>query len=153
MKSIRFSPNELEFLRDHYEFELLEAEKYVEELKQILRKLGAEVKPEVGEEVKKKRGRPRKNKADGRGRKAEGKGKKKEGKRRKEELGAELQSTKAAAKKEKKAPVKKKIARKRKKGLKRAIPAKKTQIKPKGPKSVEKPAEPTPEPKAGEETK
>lgn len=63
MKSIRFSEDELEFLRNHYEFELAEAENYVEDIKSILKKLGSLKKEVIAEKpakVKgKKRGRPK----------------------------------------------------------------------------------------------
>jgi len=65
MKTIKFSDNELEFLRNHYELELMEAENYIAEIKNILKKLGAELKAEIPETPKKKRGRPRKVKDEG----------------------------------------------------------------------------------------
>jgi len=62
MKSIKFSDEQLEFLREQYTDELANAEKYVEQVKEILKKLGAEVKAsKIGTEqpvkVEKKRGR------------------------------------------------------------------------------------------------
>ena len=66
MKSIKFSESELEFLQNHYELELLDAENYVGEIKNILKKLGTiEKEKEVtGEKTSrntgKKRGRPKK---------------------------------------------------------------------------------------------
>jgi len=66
MKSIRFSEDELEFLRNHYEFELAEAENYVKDIQTILIKLGAINKTTVVEKPLKpkgkKRGRPKKAK-------------------------------------------------------------------------------------------
>lgn len=63
MKSIRFSEDELEFLRNHYEFELAEAENYVEDIKNLLKKLGFLKKEEKVEKPLKakgkKRGRPK----------------------------------------------------------------------------------------------
>ena len=66
MKTIKFNEAELEFLQTHYELELLDAENYVDEIKNILKKLGV-VEKEVTKEkpVKtsgKKRGRPTKEK-------------------------------------------------------------------------------------------
>ena len=66
MKTIKFNEAELEFLQTHYELELLDAENYVAEIKNILKKLGV-VEKEVTREkpVKKsgkKRGRPAKEK-------------------------------------------------------------------------------------------
>jgi hypothetical protein len=40
MKAIKFSENELEFIRNHYEGELEEAQKYIEHVKEILAKIG-----------------------------------------------------------------------------------------------------------------
>ncbi|MEI7896096.1 MAG: hypothetical protein WCJ26_03610 [bacterium] len=66
MKSIKFSDAELEFLQNHYELELMDAENYVGEIKNILKKLGA-IEQEVAKEkpaVKsgKKAGRPKQEK-------------------------------------------------------------------------------------------
>jgi len=65
MKSIRFSESELEFLKNHYELELVEAENYISEIKNILSKLGVLAKEPIQEKpnskVRKKRGRPRKS--------------------------------------------------------------------------------------------
>lgn len=59
MKTIKFSDSELEFLRNHYELELTDAETYVAGIKNILIKLGAQGKPSEEEPVVKKRpGRP-----------------------------------------------------------------------------------------------
>lgn len=64
MKSIKFSENELEFLKNHYELELADAENYVSEIKNILAKLNKLEKPVIvektGKKTGKKRGRPRK---------------------------------------------------------------------------------------------
>lgn len=64
MKSIKFSENELEFLKNHYELELADAENYVSEIKNILTKLNKLEKPGIvektGKKTGKKRGRPRK---------------------------------------------------------------------------------------------
>jgi len=65
MKSIKFSESELEFLKNHYELELIEAESYISEIKNILKKLGAEIKAAEPEKPRKKRGRPRKVKDEG----------------------------------------------------------------------------------------
>jgi adenylate kinase len=64
MKSIKFSESELEFLQTHYEMELLDAENYVGEVKNILKKLGV-IEKEIAKEkpaksTGKKRGRPKK---------------------------------------------------------------------------------------------
>jgi len=63
MKSIRFSEDELEFLRNHYEFELEEAENYVSDIHSILKKLGSMKKEVIVEKPLKakgkKRGRPK----------------------------------------------------------------------------------------------
>jgi len=59
-KSIKFSDNELGFLRSHYEQELIDAEMYVGEIRRILSKLG-HIQKETGPvEVtgKRRRGRP-----------------------------------------------------------------------------------------------
>ena len=66
MKTIKFNESELEFLQNHYELELLDAENYVGEIKNILKKLGV-IEKEITKEkpVKtsgKKRGRPKKEK-------------------------------------------------------------------------------------------
>jgi hypothetical protein len=63
MKSIRFSESELEFLKNHYELELVEAENYITEIRNILSKLGVlarEVKADKPAKAGKKRGRPKK---------------------------------------------------------------------------------------------
>lgn len=64
MKSIKFSENELEFLKNHYELELADAENYVSEIKNILTKLNKLEKPVIaekaGKKTGKKRGRPKK---------------------------------------------------------------------------------------------
>jgi len=63
MKSIKFNESELEFLKNHYELELVEAENYIAEIRNILKKLGVIIKDEAAEKhVKtgKKRGRPKK---------------------------------------------------------------------------------------------
>jgi hypothetical protein len=66
MKTIKFSETEIEFLRNHYELELLDAEKYISEIKNILKKLGVIEKEMIQENalktVSKKRGRPKKEK-------------------------------------------------------------------------------------------
>lgn len=66
MKSIKFNESELEFLQNHYELELSDAENYVGEIKNILKKLGV-IGKEIAKEkpVKstgKKPGRPKKDK-------------------------------------------------------------------------------------------
>ena len=66
MKSIKFSASELEFLQNHYELELTDAENYVTEIKNILKKLGVIKKEETAAEkpaktTGRKRGRPRKD--------------------------------------------------------------------------------------------
>jgi hypothetical protein len=64
MKSIKFSESELEFLLNHYELELLDAENYIGEIKNILKKLGKIEKESTKEKPIKKtgkqRGRPKK---------------------------------------------------------------------------------------------
>jgi hypothetical protein len=66
MKSIKFSESELEFLQTNYELELLDAENYVAEIKNILKKLGKIEKEIIKEKpvkkTEKKRGRPKKAK-------------------------------------------------------------------------------------------
>lgn len=68
MKSIKFTDNELEFLRNHYQVELKEAQNYVSQIKDILSKVGVSKRPAVEipaeEEVNevKKRGRKPGNK-------------------------------------------------------------------------------------------
>ena len=66
MKTIKFSESELEFLQNHYELELLDAENYVAEIKNILKKLGVIEKEIVKEKPEKKTGkklgRPKKKK-------------------------------------------------------------------------------------------
>jgi len=60
MPSIKFTAAELEFLVGQYELELIEAEKYVGEVKNILKKFGVISKDIPGKnELKKKRGRGR----------------------------------------------------------------------------------------------
>jgi hypothetical protein len=62
MKAIKFTESELEFLINHYELELLEAEAYMGEIRGILKKLGViskEVAVEPPVKVAKKRGRPK----------------------------------------------------------------------------------------------
>ena len=60
MRSIKFTEAELEFLVGQYELELIEAEKYVGEITNILNKLGVISKGISGKnELKKKRGRGR----------------------------------------------------------------------------------------------
>ncbi|MEI7661163.1 MAG: hypothetical protein WCK34_03145 [Bacteroidota bacterium] len=69
MKSIKFSASELEFLQNHYELELTEAENYISEIKNILKKLGVaeteSVKEKPAKSQGKKRGRPRKEEVAG----------------------------------------------------------------------------------------
>jgi hypothetical protein len=59
MKSIKFTDDELDFLRTQYQLELVEAEKYVQEVKNLLEKLGV---PTTEDETpaKRKPGRKRK---------------------------------------------------------------------------------------------
>jgi hypothetical protein len=54
MKAIKFSESELEFLQNHYELELLDAENYVHEIKNILKKLGVIEKEIIKEKPAKK---------------------------------------------------------------------------------------------------
>lgn len=66
MKTIKFSETEIEFLKNHYELELLDAEKYISEIRNILKKLGV-IEKEMTREAPartaaKKRGRPKKEK-------------------------------------------------------------------------------------------
>lgn len=64
MKTIKFNSNELEFLRNHYEMELADAENYVLEIKNLLKKFTTDEKPVTVEKSPKKssgkRGRPKK---------------------------------------------------------------------------------------------
>jgi hypothetical protein len=60
MKSIKFTDDELDFILDQYQMELEEAEKYVESLRNIIKKLGNPKPKKVAEPVEKqpnKRGR------------------------------------------------------------------------------------------------
>lgn len=60
MKSIEFTDQELDFLRDQYQMELEEAENYVKSIKSVLVKLGNPKPKEVSgpiEKILKKRGR------------------------------------------------------------------------------------------------
>jgi peptidoglycan hydrolase CwlO-like protein len=114
MKSIRFSETELEFLKAHYELELEEAKKYIEDVKGILKKLGAELEQDVDEKPKKRRGRPPKKASE------------------KKETEAKASETPA-----KKAPVKKKSTRKRKTTKKTTPKA----VTPKMPEKIEVPVE------------
>jgi hypothetical protein len=58
MKSIKFSSNELEFIRNHYGAELVAAEEYIKQVKEILIKIGkSPTLEETIEIVPKKRGR------------------------------------------------------------------------------------------------
>ena len=64
MPSIKFTETELEFVVGQYELELIEAEKYISEIRNILKKLGVISKDISGKnEIKKKRGRGRPAKA------------------------------------------------------------------------------------------
>lgn len=61
MRSIKFTEAELEFLQGQYQLELIEAEKYIVEIKNILKKLGrtaANVAETSAPPKKKGRGRP-----------------------------------------------------------------------------------------------
>jgi hypothetical protein len=53
MKSIKFNDQELEFIRDQYQMELEEAEKYVESLRTIIKKLGSPIPKKIAEPVEK----------------------------------------------------------------------------------------------------
>ena len=53
MKSIKFSENELSFLIEQYTDELINAQKYVEQVKEILKKLGVSTKTEKLEPIEK----------------------------------------------------------------------------------------------------
>jgi len=60
MKTIKFTDKEIDFLRNQYEMELEEAEKYIESIRNILDKLGSPVSKKVIEPIEKspkKRGR------------------------------------------------------------------------------------------------
>ena len=67
MKAIKFNESELDFLRNHYELELSDAENYVTDIKNILNKLGVSIDKTVKEKPAitegKKRGRKKKEKA------------------------------------------------------------------------------------------
>jgi len=60
MPSIKFTDNELEFLRNHYEQELADAEMYIADIRKIISKLGKAEAENQQEAPKKKRGRPAK---------------------------------------------------------------------------------------------
>jgi hypothetical protein len=66
MKTIKFNESELEFLKNHYELELMDAENYVGEIKNILKKLGVSErdapKDKPVKSSAKKRGRPKNEK-------------------------------------------------------------------------------------------
>lgn len=72
MKAIKFSETELEFLKNHYELELADAENYISEIKNILKKLGKEIKAADADKPKKRRGRPPKVKEEKKESKAAG---------------------------------------------------------------------------------
>jgi hypothetical protein len=59
MKSIKFTEQELDFLRTQYQLELVEAEKYVQEVKSLLKKLGV---PSTKDDTPEKRKPGRKKK-------------------------------------------------------------------------------------------
>ena len=63
MRSIKFSDQELEFMRQQYKEELTSAEKYIEQIKDVLRKIGGSVKPTKEELVEKE---PKQRKKRGR---------------------------------------------------------------------------------------
>ena len=62
MKSIKFSDNELDFIHQQYQIELEEAETYVENLKNILKKIGSTPKGIETIEITEKKRRGRKPK-------------------------------------------------------------------------------------------
>ena len=64
MPSIKFTDNELEFLRNNYEQELADAEMYISDLRKIISKLGKAEADNQPATPKKKRGRPAKVVAD-----------------------------------------------------------------------------------------
>jgi hypothetical protein len=58
MRSIKFSPTELEFLKAHYEQELADVEQYAHDIKALLKKFGVDsMTTEMEQPVAKKRGR------------------------------------------------------------------------------------------------
>jgi hypothetical protein len=61
MKAIKFTEQELDFLRTQYQLELVEAEKYVQEVKNLLKKLGV---PSTTDEIPEKRKPGRKKSQD-----------------------------------------------------------------------------------------
>jgi adenylate kinase len=125
MPSIKFTEIELEFLRNHYEQELIDAEMYVAEIRRILSKMGkSKAETILGKPEKKRRGRPSK----------------------KNVAAAEATAPAPAPKKEKKASKPRKKKAKSAKGkaepkpvVKKAV--KKTAPKKKAPKKAVKPAE------------
>ena len=63
MRSIKFSDQELVFMRQQYSEELASAEKYIEQIKEVLKKIGGSVKPDKEELVEKE---PKQRKKRGR---------------------------------------------------------------------------------------
>lgn len=98
MKSINFSGQELDILRTHYQHELVEAEKYVKEIKNLLSKLG--IKPATTASVPEKKSRRGRKKAEAPKEsqlKAGKRGRKQKAKIIEEKVQAEVISTKTAS--------------------------------------------------------
>jgi hypothetical protein len=73
MKAINFTDKEIEFLQYMYQEELVDAEKYTEQIKDVLKKLGAPIRETTEEPVEKepkKKGKKKGKKGKKRGRKA-----------------------------------------------------------------------------------
>jgi hypothetical protein len=99
MKSIKFSEDELDFLRTQYQLELVEAEKYVQDVKTLLKKLGVPhttKEPMSDVKIQKKRGRKPKSVEE----KAEIKVVKKKRKTRSDKGGSRLKPIKPVKQKE-----------------------------------------------------
>jgi hypothetical protein len=63
MRSIKLTDQELEFMREQHSEELASAEKYIEQIKEVLRKIGGSVKPDKEEPTEKE---PKQRKKRGR---------------------------------------------------------------------------------------
>ena len=53
MKAINFTDKEIEFLRNMYQEELADAQKYIDQIKEVLKKLGAPIRAAIEELVEK----------------------------------------------------------------------------------------------------
>lgn len=87
MRSIKFTEEELEFLKGQYELELIEAEKYITEIRNLLKKLGnVSAESPKTDKLSRKKGRGRRPKEESKENISmaaveSGEGKKKKGKR------------------------------------------------------------------------